>query len=296
MGMCCKSIWPCALALIALYGVGATYRSESLLPRDADRLYRFTEQTISVHVAAPDTVAIEGRRALAIMSLDYRICYAYRPGSISAGIGAAAHDRPEVRHSPSVCVVPRTARVGERRTKDNRMRTLIRPRSRSGLRRGRRVGRSAGSAPGRRWVVLAVALLAVLVMLPNQHARAGTDPWSDGAVPRDDAGSLGDGPTDSTRMNADGHGTLALPGSSSSFDGADTFDCELVDDKPTSNGGKPTITITDWPTSVTEGEPINITLTRTEDAQGEFPRAQGRCSSFRDRADDRQTVVEFRGF
>ena len=228
------------------------------------------------------------------MSLDYRICYAYRPGSISAGIGAAAHDRPEVRGSPSVCIVPRTARAGERRTKDNRMRTLIGPRS--GSRRGRRVDRSAGSAPGRRWVVLAVVLLAALVMLPNQHARAGTDPWSDGAAPRDDAGSLGDGPTDSTRMNADPHGTLALPGSSSSFDGADTFECELVDDKPPSNVVGPMITITYWPTSVIEGEPINITLTRTEDAREQVPRAQGRCSSFRGRADDRQTVVEFRGF
>ena len=120
-------------------------------------------------------------------------------------------------------------------------------------------------------MALALLLLAALIMLPNQQARAGTEAWSAGAAPRDDAGSLVDGPTDRTSVNADEHGALALPGSSSSFDGADTFECELVDAKPTSNGGKPTITITDWPTSVTEGEPINITLTRTEDAQGEFP-------------------------
>ena len=128
------------------------------------------------------------------------------------------------------------------------MRTLIRPRSRSGLRRGRRVDRSAGSAPGRRWVVLALVLLAALIMLPNQHARAGMD----------------HGPTDRTLVHADRLGTLALPGSSSSFDGAITPECER-------GGGKPTITITDWPTSVKEGEPVNITLTRTADDDGEFP-------------------------
>ena len=97
-------------------------------------------------------------------------------------------------------------------------------------------------------------------------------------------------------MNADPHGTLALPGSSSSFDGADTFECELVDDKPPSNVVGPTITITYWPTSVIEGEPINITLTRTEDARGKFPALKVAVRRSEDRADDRQTVVEFRGF
>ena len=267
----------------------ATYRSESLAPRQPDRLYRFIDRPRSVHVVAPDTVAIEGMHALAITSLDYRIRYGYRPGRISAGIGAAAHDRPEVRGSPSVCIVPRTARAGERRTKDNRMRTLIRPRSRSGLRRGRRVDRSAGSAPGRRWVVLAIVLLAALIMLPNQHARAGTDPWSAGAAPRDDAGSLDDGPTDRTRMNADRYGPLALPGSSISFDGAITpvFRASRLTTSRRSRSRTRR-------RSVTEGEPMNITLTRTGDARDPVRCPRRHCSSDRDRADAGQTLVEFR--
>ena len=61
-----------------------TYRSESLLPRQPDGLYLFTEQILSVQVAAPDTVAIDGMRMLAIASFDYRIGQARRPGGSSA--------------------------------------------------------------------------------------------------------------------------------------------------------------------------------------------------------------------
>ena len=145
------------------------------------------------------------------------------------------------------------------------MRTLIRPRSRSGSQRGGRVDRSAGSAPGRRWVVLAVVLLAALIMLPNRQAQAGADRWLAGAAPANDAGSLDNGPTDSTRMNADPYGPLGLPGSSSSFDWAITRTIE-ASSAGEQQGNTPTITITDAPTTVTEGEPIQFTLTRTGDA------------------------------